>query len=333
MKEKAPISVVVGELVNPRHIETEQGETIPIGWQNRAKWSYLRLVYGRKIDDTIKAHKEDRPEFMDQLLIGVKQERPLQFIMSANEVVAVATQKHLLIPPEQVYATARQIIGEPLSSHEGIYGQTYMFGEFAGIKTGVQIDGGDLTTRFAIRVGVFARVEMCFNPLSWLGVSGLSRFRIPSDYERVLRIKKLNELFPRLEASIYNAKDKLGDLKGKVDRAKHTFMSSPMALTLTGAMGMAYGLGAKTIAQVMDRFKAEHQTQYGLAMAQSWTAQHGKHRRTPEEQTIRVPQSLSTISGATLLIDDIKTAEDRCKKWLGNQKSKLAEDLLAGRLP
>jgi hypothetical protein len=343
MKEKAPISVVVGKLVNPSQIETEEGDYVPVKeWEDRAKWSYLRLVKGRKIDDTIKLHHEaGDTEIMNRLLWDSVQDRPLQFIMSAdNEVVAVATMKHLLIPPDTVYTTAYRAVYSATNKaifvsveEPRLQGRVIYLDGFAGIKTGVQIDGGDLTTRFAIRVGVFARVEMCFNPLSWLGVSGLGRFAIPSDYERVLRIQKLNELFPRLQASIANAKDKLGDLEKRVNHSKGVSVSSPTALTLTGAMGMAYGLGAKTIRQVLDRFKEEDKTQYGLAMAQSWTAQHGKHRRTPEAQTTRVPQSLSTISGATLLIDDVKTAEAKCKKWLGDQKSKLAEDLLAGRLP
>jgi len=360
MKEKAPLSVVVGKLRDPAEVIKEDGSTVILPeWHKRAMWSYLRLIHGRTIDDKIKAeleqgkdmadvfaeHFDDRPATEQQWQTeqaDSRETRTVQFILDDEKVRAVATMKHLLIEPAQVYETAEQILGFSASSNErhgsNLLGQVYELEQgFAGIKVGVQIDGGDLTTRFAIRVGVFARVEMCFNPLSWLGVSGLGRFAIPSDYERVLRIQKLNELFPRLQASIINAKEKLGDLKAKVEHAKTVPLSSPTATVLTGAMGMAYGLGEKTIRQVLDRYKEEDKSQYGLAMAQSWTAQHGKHRRTPEEQTTRVPQSLSTISGATLLIDDIKEAEAKARKWLRDQASreaskKLAEDLLKGRL-
>lgn len=334
MKEKQ-VSVMVGKLADPHTIATEEGQSVKINeWQGRAAWSYLRLVYGRKIDDTIKKAGEQgqAEDCQYELIRTAKQDKPLQFIMSSNNVLAVATLKHLLLEPQHVYATAEQIVG-PLVYDELLHGRVSYFDGWAGIKTGVQIDGGDLTTRFAIRVGVFARVEMCFNPLSWLGVSGLGRFGVPSDYERVLRIQKLNELFPRLKAAISNAQTHLADLEKRVAHAKTVPLFDKTALTLTGAMGLAYGLGEKTIKQVLDRYQEEPLTQYGLAMAQSWQAQHGEHRKTPEGREDRVPQSLSTISGATLLLDDVKAAEAKAKKWLGEQKSQLARDLLGGKLP
>jgi len=339
---KEPISVVVGKLTDPHTVETEEGEKVKIKeWQGRAAWSYLRLVFGRSIDERLKAMGEaKRKDFMDNLFVNAPsmqhtiEDRPLQFIMSSNNVVAVASMKHLLIPPAKVYETAAQILGSSLSSSQGLYGQFLLEDGFAGIKTGYQIDAGDLTTRTAIRVGVFARVEMCFNPLSWLGVSGLGRFAVPSDYERILRIKKLNELFPRLQAAITNAKAHLGDLEKRVEHTKGVSLSSKKATLLNGSMCMAYGLGEKTIKEVMERYaQAEDKTQYGLAMAQSWQAQHGEHRKTPEGRINRVPQSLSTISGATLLIDNIKTSEAKIRQWLGNQKSDLAKELLKGKLP
>jgi len=345
---KEPISVVVGKLADPLEIETEPRKRVLIkDWDSRAIWSYLRLVHGRTIDDKIKEslekekqrlekEGEDKEQAIREVFIELhkpNEDRPLQFIMSSNNVVAVASMKHLLIPPAKVYETATQILGSSLSSSQGLYGQVLLEDGFAGIKTGYQIDAGDLTTRTAIRVGVFARVEMCFNPLSWLGVSGLSRFAVPSDYERILRIKKLNELYPRLQAAMTNAKGKLGDLEKRVEHTKGVSLSSKKATLLNGSMCMAYGLGEKTIKEVMDRYKEEPKTQYGLAMAQSWAAEHGEHRKTPEGRINRVPQSLSTISGATLLIDDIKTTEAKIRLWLGNQKSDLAKELLKGKLP
>ena len=347
---KQPISVVIGKLADPSEVKSQTGERIHIeDWQSRAKWSYLRLVQGRKIDDEVKKAREqmqtDTETVLDQLVgetvLAQKQATPLQFIMSSNKVVAVATMKHLLIPPDTVYTTAYQAVYSAtnkaivVSEEEPrLQGRVIYLDGFAGIKTGVQIDPGDLITRTAIRVGVFARVEMCFNPLSWLGVSGLGRFGVPSDYERVLRIQKLNELFPRLQAAITNAQTHLGDLAKRVEHTKGVSLSSKKATLLNGSMCMAYGLGEKTIKEVMERYaQGEDKTQYGLAMAQSWQAQHGEHRKTPEGRINRVPQSLSTISGATLLIDDIKTAEAKARKWLQGQKSKLAQDLLNGQLP
>lgn len=318
-------TVVVGQLIEPHKIRTEEGDTVKIGyWAGRASWSYLRLVYGRKIDETITAAGPQREDCIYELLRTAKQERPLQFIMSSsgtfdgagtalNDVSAVASMKHLLIEPRKVYETAAQILGPSVAIEpsRNLHGETFLTGQgFAGIKVGYQVDGGDLSTRFAVRVGVFARVEMCFNPLSWLGVSGVSRFGVPSDYERVLRIQRLNELFPRLQAAIANARGQIGDLEKRVDHTKAVSLSATKAAQVNGAFCLAYGLGEKVIRQVLDRYREEPRTQYGLAMAQSWAAEHAEHRETPRGMTDRVPQSLSTISGATLLID-VKAAAVR----------------------
>jgi len=329
-------SVLIGKLAEPHIIETEEGRKVKINeWAGRAVWSYLRLVYGRKIDDTITAAGPEREDCQYELLRHAPQERPLQFIMSANDVLAVATMKHLLIEPRKVYETAAKILGPTaaIAPQTNLHGETFLTDQgFAGIKTGYQIDAGDLSTRFAVRVGVFARVEMCFNPLSWLGVSGVSRFGIPSDYERILRIKKLNELFPRLQAAITNARAHLKDLEARVDHTKQVSLSARKATMINGALCMAYGLGEKVMGQVIEQYEKEPKTQYGLAMAQSWTSEHGEHRATPEGKTDRVPQSLSTISGATLLIDP-KTAEPKIRTWLKGQSSPLAAELLKGKLP
>lgn len=334
-------SVVVGQLIEPHKIQTEQGDTVKINeWAGRAVWSFLRLAYGRKIDETLKAAGPQREDCQYELMrtaarISRAQMAPLQFIMSSSNVLAVASLKHLLIEPRKVYETAAGILGPSaaLAPSKNLHGETFMTSQgFAGIKVGYQVDGGDLTTRFAVRVGVFARVELCFNPLSWLGVSGLSRFGVPADYERVLRIQKLNELFPRLKAALTNAENQLSDLRGRVENTKNVSMSSREAETLTGAFCLAYGLGENVIGQVIGQYDEEKKTQYGLAMAQSWAAEHAEHRQTSEGQVDRVPQKLSTISGATLLID-AKAAAPKIRDWLKVQKSPLAEKLLKGKLP
>ena len=353
MTEKQ-VSVLVGKLSQGHTINTESGECHKVtDWQGRAAWSYLRLAYGRKIDAELKSFHGLWAEFKSgqegsvyQLLRDAKQDRPLQFIMSSNNVVlAVASTKHLLVEPRKVYETATDILGpahslEPsiyahaiISPQRNLHGETFMTGQgFAGIQVGYQVDGGDLVTRSAIRVGVFARVELCFNPLSWLGVSGLNRFGVPADYERVLRIKKLNELFPRLKAALTNAEGRLDELENRVEATKTVSLSSKKATMITGAFCMAYGLGEKVIAQVMDRWWCEKKTQYGLAMAQSYAAQHAEHRQPSEGMDDQVPQKLSTISGATLLID-AKAAAPKVRAWLQGQKSPLAEKLLNGKLP
>jgi len=328
--------IIIGKLRDPTEVMRKDGSTVILPeWHKRAMWSYLRLVHGRTIDDKIKAeleHGKDMTEvFIDNYDGG--QQRNVQFIVEGNEVKAVASTKHLLISPTLVYATTVKLLGQSIQEQQGLRGGFVVFKEIGGLKLGAQIDGGSILTRIAIRVASFLRVELCFNPLSWLGVSGLGRFGLPTDYERVLRVQKITELEPRLKSALNNSVKKVGDIEQRVEHAKDVSVSSKTALTLAGAMGMAYGLGGKTINQVMEQFKDEDKTQWGLSMAESWVAKWGKHKKTPEGKTDKVPQSLSTISGATLLLDDIKTSEQKCRQWLRDQKSPLAEDLLKGRLP
>jgi len=328
--------IVVGKLRDPTEVVREDGSTFILPeWHKRAMWSYLRLVHGRTIDDTIKTElatgKDMNEVFISHYNGG--QPKNVQFILDDEKVRAVASTKHLLISPNLVYATSLKILGKAIEEQEGLRGGIVIFKEVAGLKLGAQIDGGSILTRFAIRVASFMRVELCFNPLSWLGVSGLGRFGIGDDYERVLRVQKVTELEPRLKIALDNSVKKVGDIENRVAHAKTVSLSSKKALTLAGAMGMAYGLGASTLKQVMGQFKGEDKTQWGLAMAESWVAKHGEHKKTPEGKMCKVPQSLSTISGATLLLDDIKLSEQKCKQWLRDQRSPLADELLKGRLP
>lgn len=347
-------NIVVGKLLNPQEVLTEEEgrhvtTTLP-EWQKRAMWSYLRLTSGRSIDDKIKAElkqgKDMKEVFEDMLQKGAdipSEESPktLQFIIEGGEVKAVATLKHLLIPPDTVYTTVRKVLYKtyrddiPLRQEDKIKGATFIFKEIGGLQIGTHIDGGSLTTRFAIRVSAFVRVELCFNPLSFLGVSGLTRFGIGNGtYERVLRIQKITELPPRLLEAIKHAESKIGDIETRVKKAKEVSLSATTGIRIMGTMCMAYGLGGKVMNEVFRRWHySEEPTQWGLAMAESATAQHGEHRKESKGREHRIPQSLSTISGATLLLDDIKTSETKCRKWLQGQKSDLAENLLKGKLP
>lgn len=337
--------IVIGKLRDPKTVETETGEVLPVPlWHKRAMWSYLRLVHGRKIDNQIKANLEaqDMIETFDALFIP--NERQLQFIMSAGIIKAVATTKHLLINSETVYSTAEKILGVALSSStvlqhgEGLDGMQAFVKEVGGLKIGLQVAGGTITTRFAIRVGSFVMVELCFNPLSWLGVSGLGRFGMGNgSYERVLRIHDKTELEPRLKTAIENSVKKVGDIEKRITHSKKQKVKRTTAEIVMSAMGYSYGLGNKTLEQVFQRMDKEDPTQWGLAMSSSWVAKHRKEfRKEREDQKSHVAQKLSTISGATLLIDDIPKAEQKSVEWLREHvksgQLKNVKDLL-GRLP
>lgn len=315
--------VLVGQLKNPTTIITDQKETLNINsWHGKAIWSYLRLHNGKRIDALIKERLggERMADHEMKTILGdlfPKQQRTLQFIMSAdNQVIAVATTRHLVTPPEMVYRTAEEILGKKLTMSSKLDGGSVLVRKVAGLRYGIQISGGSITTRFAIRVGALIRVELCFNPLSWLGVGNFKRFGITSAYERVLRIQRTTELRPRLVQAIYNGKHGLKKLRGQIQHAKKVSLSETQARILTFAMCKSYGLGRRTMETVLERFTQEKQTQYGLAMALSWVAEHGELKKTAEDRTSHARQSLSTVGAGVLLIDDVPKTTEKSQAWL-----------------
>lgn len=337
--------IVVGKLQDPQMISTVRGAQHPIAdWDHRAKWSFMRLQFGRSIDKEIHNAVEEaeaaaghRLKFAERIMAFDKyfdsrvdemtadKARKVQFILDQGDaVMAVASLKHLLIPPSEVYEMAGRIVQTHYPdlnelSVEGLQGDSYIVKEVGGLKLGVQIFGGDIITRQAITVSSMLRVELCFNPLSWLGVSwfkGLTGDSTGKGYERLLRIKVREELEPRLREAIEQSTHQQEGLEKQIKKAKKTGVTRSEAEIVMAAFGMSYSLGAGTIEQILDRLETEAKTQYGMSMASSWVAAHGDFRATPEGRDRKVEQKLSTISGAAMLLDDMKEAKERSEEWL-----------------
>lgn len=337
--------VVLGNLQgSPRRIKTKEQGFKQIGeWDFRAMWSWARLQHGRSVDGRIREHMDmiatmkgkplTRTERLTQmkLLFGdlvkevpAEEARKLQFIFEDNRVIAVASLKHLLIPPQEVYQMAKKILsrnfGQPkLLTIAQLDGQTYAVKHDAGFQIGLQIYGGCITTRRAITLTSWCRVQKCLNTLSWLGSGGFDRFGIGSssgDYERLLRIKVKSDLEPRLRAAIKQSLSNTGSLEKKVEAAKKTPVTLQEARFLVSAFGLSYGLGARLINQIFKRLLKEPETLWGMSMAVSWVAAHGKLRKTPKNVTREVEQRLSTIAGAAILIDDKPLVLEKSIAWL-----------------
>jgi hypothetical protein len=309
-------------------------------WNGRAAWSFLRLQFGRSIDDEIKAHfaeiekrekrrlrRDERwTEFMkyfEQKTASISTPRRIQFIMCGDSVIAVASLHHLLLPPAEVYAMGEQIVTQAfpklqVSSISELRGVQYLVEEKAGIQVGLQLYGGSIDTREAITVSSWLRVQQCFNPLSWLGIGWFGNFtgRGSRDFERLLRLKVKADLEPRLRQSITDALEKTKLLDERVKLARKTPVRRTDAEIILSAFGLSYSLGAKTIDQILDLLPKEGSTQWGMSMASSYVAAHGNFKETPKGQQRSVEQKLSTVAGATLLIDDIKDAKEKSVEWL-----------------
>jgi len=338
--------VVIGRMLDPMRIKTEQTTIEVKDWAKRAMWSYLRLEYGRNIDIAIKsrrdewlaehyqieakfANRKQLKEAMEHIFPEILAENPpmnpreIQFIMEGSKVMAVASLMHLLVPPEKVYSMADTIIRKKHPNLQAcemseLSGAKYEVREVAGFKIGLQIYGGDILTRQAITLTSWLRVESCLNPLSWLGIGAFHSFvgKRTGDFERMLRIKVITDLKPRLQQGIDLALKKGKDIEDRVKATQKVAVKRSDAEIIMAALGLSYQLGGKTVEQILERLEQEPKTQWGMSMASSYVAAHGKFKETPEGQDRKVEQKLSTISGAALLLDNLKDAKEKSLEWL-----------------
>jgi len=327
------LSVLEGRLKDPYTI-LAQGNEYPVKeWKPKAAWQFLRLTLGyREADQRIKQYAEEylaelseeerknRSAAVELLKASsIENKEPLQFIMSSNQVVAVATLKHLLVPPSQVYTMVQKVLGaESMQDVRYVDGSVFKLEEQYGLEKGIQVVAGDLITNKAIKVSGFVRIVQCLNPLSWIGIGVFERFMgYASGWERIVRIKVISELEPRLTNAINNVKANFPKIDDKIERAKKRRVPLCDAEMFTVAFGYSYSLGAKTLRQVLERFESEDKTLFGLAQAFSWVAAHSdKLRKTPEGLESHARQKLSTIAGAFLLMDDYKAAREHTLDWL-----------------
>lgn len=339
--------IVIGKLSDPFNVKVtdlgESGSPDVSEWDHRAMWSYLRLQYGKKKADglisqhfdvleTMKGKKLTRTERVTamELYFGdmvAKQSKPreMQFILDQSRVMAVASLKHLLIPPREVYSMAKQILS--LKSYRSqvaeaditeLSGLTYKVGEQTGITNGLQIFGGDIFTRQAISVSSWLRKLSCFNPLSWLGFGSFRSLGIGNgDFERVLRIKARTELKPRLRAAIDNSLKQVKTLDQRIKESKKIKMTKDEAAIIASAFGLSWSVGENVIHQILEQYETkEPQTQWGLSMALSWTAAHGKFRKKPSGSKSQIEQNLATMAGAAMLMKNKDDTKKKCIAWL-----------------
>jgi len=327
------VEVLVGTLSDLKQVETAQGTKEVEDIQDRAKWSWLRLHYGRSIDDEIKQTVEARKaelglkvssvvldDMVTRLIRSDAQQRELQYIVVDDIVKGVATTKHLLIPPEQVLEAAGEIAdtqGLLLTEQEGLAGLVSTEKEVAGIQIGFHIYPGDILTRKAISVSSFARTIMCTNPLTWAGIGNFQKFGLGKTHERVLRIERRAELRPRLEKAITGSREILGKLEELIDKSKHTPVNDREAKAILTAFTKAYGIGLRPTEEVIQRLTVEPKSTFGMAQAASWVARHGERWKKPTEGELpHAKQSMAVVGAASLLIDDVQVTYARALEWL-----------------
>lgn len=332
------LNVVVGKIRDAYSIES-QGNIYEVkDWKTKAAWQLLRFLYGyRKADLMIEERKDWLKENnMDDVSAAVDllkelslvkrklaiQKEPLQFILDGKTVVAVATIKHLIVPPSEVYSRAAKIMEQiNLQIMEEIpsaFGVVFKIEESYGFQKGVQVYAGDILTNRAIKVCSFLRVVSCFNPLSWLDIGSFARFLgYPHGWERVVRIEALTDLESRLHKAINFQLEKLPEIEKLINASRDIQLSKENAIVLLVSFGSSYGFGIRTLQQVYQQYQSEDQSLLGLANAFSYIAVHGKTRATPEGMQNLAIKKLSTIAAACLLSSEaFADTLDRSKEWL-----------------
>jgi len=324
--------VLIGTLADLNKVRTEEGIREVQGFQDRAMWSWLRLHNTKRVDEEIQKAAEDMKvkektpvleELILEHLVDSRHQRQLQYIVVGGEIKAVATTKHLLIPPEEVEAVAYDVLKAAQVQIEedphlkGLIATTETVG---GLRFGLHVFPGDILTRRAVSVSAYVGVIICLNPLTWAGIGNFGRFGLAPEHERILRIQKKAELRARLETAIKGATGEVSALKRMVDYAKTNNVDPREAKIILSAFSKSYGIGDKAIQELLGRLESEDRTTYGMSQAASWTARHGESfRKTPEGQETHARQSMAVVGAASLLVKEPEVTYEKAMKWLQGQ--------------
>lgn len=328
--------VVVGTMPAMGVIETQDGEHVSfeeMSW--RSKWSFIRLQLGRtaadkKIKSLIEEYKVAHPNWssetarrmvLEALLSRIidTSQREIQFILLGDIVKAVATTDHLLIPPQEVLEIAYRI--DPgLKTAENFEGVTKVLEEIPGLELGFQLDPGNILTRRAIRIGYNARVMSCMNPLSYIGVGNLNRFKPGGYFEglsKILRIKRKVDLEDRIRDALEGTEGNLSALKDMIENSKKVQVTPRQAKILITAFPVAYSAGMNTVKQIYTYFRdTQKETLWGLAQAASYVARHGDFHKNARD----LDKTLGVVGAAYLGITDVDETASLAEEWLKTTK-------------
>jgi hypothetical protein len=317
--------VVLGKLQQTNTLDVE-GESSPQFlslWDARAKWAYIRFkLKERQADGEIMRDGLDVVFTRVLADAGSSTERTLQYILDESlNVKAVATPRHLLTLPSEIYAIANKLVIEmfgavTVGSYPDVWGMSFTTHEIGNFRLGLQVYSGNIITRNAIHIASMMRVLSCFNPISWLRISEAARFTglHRTVFERVLRIQTKSEIEPRMREAFKLAKARGTQIEQALMHSKTVSISEREARIVLSALGLSFSLGAATVNQVHDRFLLEDKTMYGVSMAASYVANHGTLRVV--RGTAAARQSLSTIAGAAILMENVQDVVDKSVEWL-----------------
>ena len=305
---------------------------------NKAMWSLLRTHYTRKIDKEAIDLKSDmnksewRGEFKKFFLTKMNKvmmdQRELQYIIDEekNRLIAVATQSHSLMSKDEVYKVINMKIKEMglmPEKEESVIGQLVFLDKTDYADYGLQVIAGDITTRRAISISMFVRAKGmgmgCLNPLSFMGLNRSITRKILGDIpvltSKLLRFEKKEQLPIRIGKSIESMRPHVMRMKEKLSKGiKYPSITEKQSMVILSSMCSSYSIGQRVTQSCLDEFRRNEQTLLGLSMATSTVVKH--KGKIFKKGVTRAKQNLSDISGALLLIGNVKNAVKMSKEYL-----------------
>jgi len=281
-----------------------QKERPTVPFSVAAKWAYLRLVYGRKIDREINRQNLDK-YFNDAAMPS----RDLQYIISNNTVKAVASMNHDIMYPADVREEAIQIAKRfPVSIEKTPAGNLIFKSNkltknkfFGGVYPGIALNPGTLTLTRAIIIAPFFLVKECFNPLNALHLKSkmFGTFRVELQ-SRILRINAKSMGYKELLRAELKALARTGIPKSFMHNARRPLSLEDATISLK-VLCRLYGIGKKIQEEALTMYSSSSKkTIFEFAMIISKIAGDND---IFSKNAVVAPERLSTIATIYLAAD------------------------------
>jgi len=341
------VKVLKGVFSRPRKVEGK-GVVVSLkghkfSLNRKSLWSIIRHNFSRAIDTEIKSQRKEGISLED-FFIGafrVYRAKPkrMQFFVDTEKerCLACATMKHPVISPDEIYSVFDKTLKKhklKLEDKDGLKGKILLMRKTKIASFGLRIDAGNIYTEKAIRISTYVEILQCLNPLDF---AGLSRGQLTTTMQpvklRILRFESLTKIPDRINGAIVAMKPEIAKVEVMLKETQKKNITTKQAKMIIVAFGTSYGIGAKALKKAFERFRDdEKQTQYGLSMALSWIVEHEDdvfRKDTSEAKT-----NLSTIAGATLLINKIPQTADHCERFIKREPvAQIALARVEGKIP
>lgn len=332
----------------------DNGEAYTIG--KKALWGWGRLQDGRKAFDqrvtaayqqflkneglTPKtASKEDQirlkrmasAEAFGEVYLGMKEQRPFQAITKTKKdgskhLFSVASFKHVLVDPEKVQQIAEKVFSscgvEPWFKHPSVIKANQLlgtYGEHNGLNLGLSFSAGNIYTQHAISLSQMVELQVCTNPLVWLG-GMLSSYLKSARLEwrtRILRLERIQDekvLEQRLIQTVQDVQSGEKGLIAVIQGSKKKQLEGDQAETILRAFSSSYGIGEKVQGDIMSEYQeSQGKSLYDLAQATSLVAWNGDKFR---QDSTRARSTLTGIAAVLTAVKDVPGTYQLCKQRL-----------------